>query len=301
MRSNDDNKRREPELGLVCMTSSEACRFRTITRTRYLQLQPRERHAALTELYADNLARLHLALDFCVANSIRLYRAPSSLFPMSDERIGEEVLRSMAAILRSVGRRAKKQALRVVLHPDQFVVLNSDSDSVIATSINILEKHALAFDLMGLPKTSWTAFNIHGGKRSQSERLIDVIKNRLPRNVHNRLTIENDEYSYGAAEVLDICRRTGVPMVFDCHHHVIREKLDSYDHPSIARYTHLSAGTWPDPAWQLVHLSNGRASFLDRSHSDLITHVPKANSEAPWIEVEAKGKELAIERLRASR
>ena len=217
---------------------------------------------------------------------------------MSDERVGENVLRDLALPLRTIGKRATQQSLRIVLHPDQFVVLNSDNERVISTSINILEKHALAFDLMGLPKTPWTAFNIHGGKRGQADRLVDVIKNRLPRNVRNRLTIENDEYSYGAAEVLEICRRAGVPMMFDCHHHVIKEKLDSYDHPSVEKFTRLARDTWPDPAWQMVHLSNGRESFLDRSHSDLITTVPRAFANTPWIEVEAKGKELAIEQMR---
>ena len=49
----------------------------------------------------------------------------------------------------------------------------------------------------------------------------------LPEAVRLRLVLENDEYAFGAAEILDVCRRAGVPMVFDAHHHVIREKLDS--------------------------------------------------------------------------
>jgi len=58
-------------------------------------------------------------------------------------------------------------------------------------------------------------------------------------------------------------------------------------------------GTWPDPAWQVVHLSNGKDGFLDRQHSEFISSVPGTYARAPWIEVEARGKELAIERLRA--
>lgn len=287
-----------PELGLVCMTESEECRFRTITRTRYLSLTSRERKQALIELYQDNLRRLNVALDFCIARNIRLYRAPCSLFPMSDDRAGEAVLRRMASALGPVGRRAKREKIRIVLHPDQFVVLNSDSPTIIATSIRILEKHALSFDLMGLPKSAWTAFNIHGGKGGQGDRLVDVIRNRLAPNVRRRLTLENDEFTYGAEEILDICRRAKVPMIFDCHHHVVKEKLDSYDHPSVARFTKLARATWPKPEWQMVHVSNGRASFLDRGHSDLITTMPRAFATVPWIEVEAKAKERAIDLLR---
>jgi UV DNA damage endonuclease len=57
--------------------------------------------------------------------------------------------------------------------------------------------------------------------------------------------------------------------------------------------------TWPDPEWQLVHISNGRTSFCDRHHSDLVERMPAAYRRVPWIEVEAKHKELAIEQLAA--
>jgi UV DNA damage endonuclease len=56
--------------------------------------------------------------------------------------------------------------------------------------------------------------------------------------------------------------------------------------------------TWPDPQWQLVHISNGSESFNDPHHSDLITVMPSAYRNAPWIEVEAKLKEQAIDKLR---
>jgi UV DNA damage endonuclease len=183
-----------------------------------------------------------------------------------------------------------------VLHPDQFVVLNSDNADTRATSIRIMEKHALAFDLMGLPQTAWSLMNVHGGKAGNGDALVEIIRS-LPPTVRDRITLENDEYSFGAEEIHDICRRAGVPMVFDCHHHVIKEGLDSYDHPSVARFVKLARETWPDPAWQLVHVSNGETAFLDRYHSLHVTMMPRAFRDVPWIEVEARGKELAIAAL----
>src|SRR5438309_2674389 len=70
-----------PRLGLVCVTSSDECRFRTITRSRFLALPPTARRAALEELYWANLGRLHCALTFCRREVVRLYRATSELFP----------------------------------------------------------------------------------------------------------------------------------------------------------------------------------------------------------------------------
>jgi UV DNA damage endonuclease len=56
--------------------------------------------------------------------------------------------------------------------------------------------------------------------------------------------------------------------------------------------------SWSVPELQLVHISNGKEFFADPRHSDLITEMPDCYYQAPWIEVEAKSKELAIEKLR---
>jgi UV DNA damage endonuclease len=286
-----------PQLGLVCMSAGDEVRFRTITRTRYLALSQADRQAKLEELYLDNLSRLRAALEFCRARRIRLYRAISGLFPMSDEPLGEQILLRMEDDLAAVGKLAQRYGIRVIQHPDQFVVLSSVSDQVVRQSIEILRKHALAFDLLGLPCSAWSAIILHGGKAGRAQQLFEVIP-RLPENVRSRLVLENDEYAYSAREILEICHGAGVPMVFDAHHHAIREKLDSYEHPSVAEMTHAARRTWPKGDWQIVHLSNGVNSIADPRHSDLIHTVPSAFANAPWIEVEAKGKEQAIDELR---
>lgn len=284
-------------LGLVCLSFGDECRFRTITRTRFLALSAEQRRPTLDELYRSNLQRLNGALHFCDRLGIRLYRATSSLFPMSDEPLGEQVLRGLSSELASIGPLAQRLGIRVVLHPDQFVVLNSDSPAVAATSVKIMKKHALAFDLMHLPRSSWSAMILHGGKSGRADVLVERI-GKLPENVRSRLCLENDEYAYSASEILDVCRRAGVPMVFDNLHHAVKQKLVSYDDPSVARFVRAARDTWPRPDWQIVHLSNGKANFLDRNHSDFITDVPPAYRGLPWVEVEARAKERAILKLR---
>ena len=288
-----------PELGLVCLSSDEQCRFRTITRARYLSLPEEVRLKELHAIYWDNVQRLHWTLGYCARRNIRLYRATSALFPMSDEPQGEATLRSIGSMLGAIGRRAEALNIRVVLHPDQFVVLNSESESTRKTSRMILDKHAVAFDLMGLPRSAWSLMNIHGGKAGRGDLLVEVIR-ELPEAVRSRLTLENDEYAFGAEEILDICKRAQVPFVFDCHHHVIKESLDDYNHPSVAKFTKLAAETWPKKEWQVVHVSNGHEAFLDRYHSEHITMIPRAFRSVPWIEVEARGKECAIAQLRSA-
>lgn len=286
-----------PQLGLVCITASNEVRYRTVTRKRLLQFPDTEQAGILRNLYAENLNRLNLAIDFCLNNKLRLYRITSNLFPFADTELGEKILNEFNEDLLRTGERALNAGIRVVVHPDQFVVLSSDRPDVVANSIKILEMHAMILDKLGQPRSPWAIMEIHGGKSDRAEQLVEVIR-KLPEAVRSRLALENDEYAYSAEEILAVCRQAGVPMVFDAHHHVIHEGLDSYDHPSVTQMLAAAATTWPEKDWQLVHISNGREAFNDRNHSDLIIQMPSSYYNAPWIEVEAKLKEEAIAKLR---
>ena len=287
-----------PQLGLVCITTSDQVRYRTVTRKRLLQLSSEEQQQVLCQLYQDNLQRFNKALDFCEANNIKLYRITSSLFPFADTKEGESVLNEFDQELKATGDRSQSLGIRIVVHPDQFVVLSSDTPSVIENSIKILQMQAMIFDKLGLPRSPWAMMEVHGGKSDRAERLINVIRD-LPDGIRSRLALENDEYAYSASEILEVCRAANIPMVFDAHHHVIHEKLDTYEDPSVPEILAAARSTWPLPEWQLVHISNGREAFGDPHHSDLITVMPTSYRNAPWIEVEAKLKEQAIEKLRA--
>ncbi|BAU13534.1 UV damage endonuclease [Leptolyngbya sp. NIES-3755] len=285
-----------PELGLVCISASKTVRFKTITRKRLLQFDLVEQERLLRELYAENLRRLGIAIEFCAANKIGLYRLSSGLFPFADDPMGASILDEFAEGMGLVGEQASQLKVRLVLHPDQFVVLSSDRPEVIENSIKILTMHARIFDLLGLPRSPWALMNIHGGKGDRAERLIESIRN-LPENIRSRLTLENDEYTYGSEQIAEVCKAAGVPHLFDAHHHVIHEKVESYEDESVVRAFEIARSTWENPDWQVVHISNGAETFLDQKHSDYITVMPSCYRQAPWIEIEAKQKEFAIQKL----
>ena len=287
-----------PRFGLVCVTVGPEVRYRTITRTRVLAFAEKERRATLESIYRDNLRTLFAAVDYCQEHGIPLYRCTSNLFPQIDHPTGAAIRESIAAEMAPFGAYARQKGVRVVLHPDQFVVLNSESPQVRLQSLAIMQDHARNFDLLDLPQSTWSTFILHGGKSGRAEAMIEAIRG-LPSNVRSRLALENDERCYGAQQILDVCRAAGVPMIFDAHHHLVREKLDSYEHPSIVRYLELARQTWSDPDWQIVHISNGVQNLTDPRHSDLIAEFPDVFRSAPWVEVEAKGKEQAMNALRA--
>jgi UV DNA damage endonuclease len=206
-------------------------------------------------------------------------------------------MQPLAPALARTGRRATELGLRLVMHPDQFVVLSSDSPDVVANSVKILQMHADIMDLLEQPRSPWALLEIHGGKANRRDALVERIR-ALPDAIRLRLCLENDEYAYGADAIHDVCLRAGVPMVFDAHHHVVHDRLASYDDPSVAAMLAAARATWPVPEHQVVHISNGRDGFNDRQHADLITTMPAAYADAPWIEIEAKLKEEAIDGLR---
>jgi len=283
-------------LGLVCITTTDAVRYKTVTRKRLLSFDEPTQKEMLRALYQENVNRVGGAIEFCQAHDINLYRLSSQLFPFSDEPIGAEILGEFADQLSTVGKKAIENNLRIVMHPDQFVVLSSDSENVIENSVKILRMHARTLDLLQQPRSEWATMNIHGGKADRADKLVASVE-KLPDEIRSRVAFENDEYSYSSAQILEVCRRAKVPMVFDAHHHVCREKLDDYNDESVTEMFWAARTTWANPENQLVHISNGRDSFQDRAHHDLIFDMPEVFRYAPWIEVEAKHKEIAIEKL----
>jgi UV DNA damage endonuclease len=285
-----------PQLGLVCITASKEVRYRTITRKRLLEQTPAVQRKLLDDIYRDNIQTFDGAIRFCEREGISLYRIPSSIFPFLDEDIGRECIAALADALAKSGARATDRNIRLVMHPDQFVVLTSDSDDVVANSVKILQMHADIMDLLGQPRSPWALLEIHGGKSNRADALVERIAT-LPDAIRCRLGLENDEYAYSAAEIADISLRSGVPMVFDAHHHVVHEDLPSYEDPSVGEMLARARSTWARPEHQLVHISNGRSGFNDRQHADLIDTMPSSYLQAPWIEIEAKSKEDAIRKL----
>ncbi len=285
------------------MTVGPEVRFRTVTRTRYLALSESERREKLRDIYGANIARLRAAAEFCAARGIQLYRLSSSLFPMLDLRhggtadeISGEVFAEFSGELQAAGAAFAAAGIRTLMHPEQFIVLNSDRPEVRESSLHALGVHARVMDALGLERSGWNLLLLHGGKGGRGAELQALIPD-LPDAIRLRLGLENDERAFGAADLLPVCEATGTPFVFDAHHQVVHGRLSGFDDPSIREWTLRARATWQPPEWQLVHLSNGIDGPHDRRHSYLIADVPAAYADVPWIEVEAKGKEEAVAAL----
>jgi len=123
--------------------------------------------------------------------------------------------------LKEFGQYAKKNNIRLSMHPDQFCVLASDKESVIENSIKEFEYHADLIRMMGYGK-EFQDFkcNVHIGGAKGFQGIIDILP-RLSKEAKNVITIENDEKKYGLDECLKL--KKYCPIVLDIHHHWCRE------------------------------------------------------------------------------
>lgn len=229
------------------------------------------------------------------------FRVSSSLLPLFDELPNE--LHSSELVknnLIKIGNFVKQYNMRLTTHPDQFVVLSSDSDDVINKSINILNHHAWVFDTMGLDQSPYYAINIHGGKKGNIKKLINSV-NKLNDNLKSRLTLENDEIAYNVNDLYSVYENCGIPICFDSHHYTFNDGgLD------LEKSFDKAISTWKNVK-PLTHLSNTSPEFVNgnfmerRKHSDYVHYIPDIQKEynnAGLIDIdfEFKMKNIAIKK-----
>lgn len=291
-------------LGLCCLFVEEPIRFRTTTAKALLALPPDERVPAVSRLVllnADSLVAAVIAVDRL---GIGAFRISSGLLPRATHpEVGYRLddLPDSSAIrarLGEAGKIARANRIRLSFHPDQFVVLSSPRPDVVDRSLAEVELHAELAELVGAEM-----INLHvGGAYDDREAAVDRFAaafDRLSPAARSRLTLENDDTTWGPAEVADLCARIGVPFVYDVHHHrCLPDRLDT--DAATERCVAAWRGLDRPPHF---HVSSPRAGWgagNPRPHADFIdaADVPEAWLDLDCtVDVEAKAKELAVLRL----
>jgi len=138
------------------------------------------------------------------------------------------------------------------------------------------------------------------GKTSSIERFITNFK-KYPVEITSRLMLENDDKTFTAKEVLQLCKAIKIPMVLDVHHHNCNN-----DGEPLAPMLKDIFSTWDGEYFPpKIHFSTPRDGEKDRKHSDYIN----AEDFAAFIEkcipinrdidvmLEAKMKDLSLFKL----
>ena len=289
-------------LGLCCLFRDQPIRFVTTTATSIGKMKRPDALAKLSRLCMENADALLAALHFCSDNGIGCFRVNSQILPIKTHpTCGYEIddLPECDEIVRrfkECGQFIKKHKLRTCFHPDQFVVMNSPRPDVVEKSVQELEYQAEVAEWIGAD-----VINIHGGGAygDKPKALADFARNldRLSSRVRSRLTVENDDKTYTPNDLLPICKATGIPLVYDVHHHRCNP-----DELSFEQATKKAQATWNrEPMFHLSSPIEGWDGPKPERHHDFIdvNDFPKCwNKLDLTVEVEAKAKELAVLRLR---
>ena len=290
--------------GLCCQFLDHDIRFRTATHRYVAGLGADERRRYLADIVRANAAALTAAVEACAAMGIHAFRINSQIAPLATHPESGYALEALdtlddpplAEAFRAAGERARALDVRLSFHPDQFVVINSEREDVVRSSVAELEMQAGLARLIGADVICLHAGGAAGGLPAALDRLERGI-DRLSSEARSRLALENDDRSFAPRDLSTLCTRTAVPMIYDVHHH--RCHPDGLDP---AEATALAVPTWGDRE-PYFHISSPRDGWDARNPRPHADYVDPADFPDAWrtvratVDVEAKDKERSVLRI----
>lgn len=259
-------------LGLCCQFQDQPIEFVTTTAIAIGKMKRPDALAKLSRLCLENADSLLAALQYCADNGIGCFRINSQIllikthptfgYFVDDLADGDEIIRRFKVC----GTFVKKHKLRACFHPDQFVVMNSPRRlDVVDKSVQELVCQGEVADWIGADVIS-----IHGGGAygDMPKGLADFARNLdwLSSKVRSRLTVENDDRIFTPADLLPICKATGIPLVYDVHHHRCNP-----DGMSVEQAIKKALATWNREAMiQLSSPIDGWDGLKTERHHDFI-------------------------------
>lgn len=267
-----------------------------------------------------SLELLDAVFDYLDRNDIRMYRMSSSTIPYGTHPDLPELdyrrqLDACGDDVTALGEKARTLGIRLSTHPGQYSVLNAE-DPVVAEKARLdLEQDAALLDALGQPREGVVIIHVGGlyGDRASALSRWAASYERLSERARARLVVEHDETTFDLDDVLELHRRTGVPVVFDSHHH----RVNAGAWTDAAEALSAAYGTWPDGVRPKAHVSSPRTELRTIGRGKATRVVPPlldqhADFATPWdvadvlraapgpldVMLEAKAKDLAVLWLR---
>jgi UV DNA damage endonuclease len=288
-------------LGLCCIFKEEPIKFRRTTAAYLKRLEPDQRLDYLSDIAMKNAGTLLAALNYCRDHGIGAFRINSQILPLKTHPdVGYDITDlpghlDIVAAFKACGDFSRSHDIRTSFHPDQFIVLSSPRPDVVRRSIADLAYQVEVADWVNADVINIHAGGAYGEKAVALGRLEAVIA-QLPPAIRSRLTLENDDRTYTPRDLLPLCERIEIPLVYDVHHHrCLPDGLNE------AQVTTRAAATWDrEPLFHVSSPLEGWAGSRPARHHD---YIDPADLPAQWlnmnltVDVEAKAKELAVLRL----
>jgi len=204
------------KIGYPCINTAINCTANSTFRLANLSEQN------LIDRITGNLNCLEKILFYNTEKKLLFFRIGSGLIPFAGHknfrfdwpaRFGEKI--------KKIGDYVKRNEIRISMHPDQFVLINSPDRKLVQNSLSEIEWHCRLLDLMGLDRTAKVQIHIGGAYGDKISALDRFSFNylQLPRSIKERLVVENDERIYSLKDCLDLSAKIGLPVLFDSFHH----------------------------------------------------------------------------------
>jgi len=261
------------------------------------------------DIAKSNLKAVIKVLEWNELYGIRLYRMSSDMFPhiTNPEFIkdGDEYAYSFdnfTELFEEIGTFIKKYKHRITFHPCQYIQIGAKDFKIFEKSSRDLSAHAEILDRIGCGSES--VMVVHGGgsygdKEATIIRWIKQFK-LLPKNVQNRIVIENCERQYNYMDMLKISKQINRPVVFDTHHHTCYTNIVE-DLPDPSTFLPEIIKTWTKHGLiPKFHISEQAPNKRIGAHSDFVEFIPQylldilKKGQDLDLMIEAKAKELAV-------
>jgi UV DNA damage endonuclease len=255
----------------------------------------------VSTLAQENLTDLYTLLEWNRDHGIRLYRCTSSLIPWNSQFALSELPEydEIQRLARRCGDLIKENEMRLTFHPDYWCKPASESAETRGRARRAIEYHAEWFDLLGLPATPYYGITVHigamyGDIAATAERFQEFVDS-LSGDARTHLTVENDdkESLWSVPQLVErISDPTGVPIVFDYHHHSFTDRGYSY-----RGAFEMAADTWKNVR-PMTHYSEPAClrdpTVRPQTHAEFVSDLPEWLRSAADVMIEADAKEHAV-------
>ena len=115
------------------------------------------------------------------------------------------------------------------------------------------------------------------------------------------IILENDDTSFTLEDILYLCEKLGIPLVFDYHHHLAHHRHENWE-----EHWERVVNTWKDSPLPIkMHISSPKSEKEFRHHADYVNiemffrFLKEIKGSVPQIDcmIEAKRKDEALFQL----